>query len=346
MSNKSRVTLRDLAERLKLSPATVSRALNGFPEVGSRTRARVVEIANKMGYEPDRNAQRLAQGNAGAFGMILSSESGRNLEPIFGEFVGGIMEYITDKNLDVLLTPARQKNELDAYRKLINQRAVDGFIITSPKCKDPRVELLSSLNVPFIVHGRTELDSPYNWLDIDNINGFFKATNLLIEYGHTNIALISGQQTMTFAKHRYMGYLQSFNKHGLQPNPKLHIEQPMTEALAYQNTLQLLEQDERPSAFLCSSIFIALGVLRACRHKGLSYPKDFSLITHDDRAPYIQAEFFSPPLTMLQSSIRKAGERCAELLHQQQQKPHKHFVTEQWPVELIAGESVGPAPKL
>lgn len=342
MPTKARITLRQLAEELELSPATVSRALNGFPEVGARTRKRVFEVAEKMGYQPDRYAKRLAEGTSNSIGIIINAESGRNIEPLFSEFFAGVTEYATEINFDLLITPTTTANELREYEKLSAQRAVDGFIISTPRLSDPRIIRLNELKVPYVAHGRTNASFKYNWLDIDNRGGFKKATQLFIDYGHKDIVWIGDYFTeATFAEHRYQGYCQAMKENGIKLRKDLVIQQRMTVASAYQNTKKLFKLSRPPTAFLCSSIFIAIGVIRAANELKLSCPEDFSIISHDDRLHYIEAEHFSPPMTTIQSPIRSAGKRCAEIIYKISRKNHSGYITEEWPVDLILRDSVG-----
>lgn len=342
-----RISLRQLAEKLGLSPTTVSRAINGFPEVSENTRRRVLDMAERMGYQADRNAQRLAKGTTRTFAIVLTSESGREINPLFGAFIGGITEYLTSVQYDLLISPGRRSNELEIYQNLAAQKAVDGFIISSPKITDPRIKLLEQLGAPYVVHGRSRCDHPFNWIDVDNTGSFRKATQLLIDYGHTRIAYIGeDESSKTYAYHRFHGYCSTLEKNGFPLNEDLIVKQDMTITKAYQNTQALLRLCEPPTAFLCSSIFIGVGVTRAANEARLRCPDDYSLIAYDDQLEFMEAENFLPPLTTIQSSIGKAGYRCAEILHRFCVSGSPEFTNEQWPVDLILRDSVGPVKNL
>jgi len=339
---KPRITLRQLSIQLKLSPTTVSRAINGFPEVSEKTRRRVLDLAEELGYQADRSAQRLAHGVTSTFGIVLTSESGREFNPLFGEFISGIMQYLTGVNYDLLVSPATRVNELDVYKNLAAQRAVDGFIVSSPKIADSRVILLEELGVPYVVHGRTDCDIMYNWIDVDNFGSFQKATQLLVDYGHTRIALIGEEKSGKFyAQRRYQGYCSTLEKNKIAIDPSLIAEQDMKIKDAYQNTVELLSLSKPPTAFLCSSMIIAVGVVRAANEANLKCPKDYSLIAYDDKLKFNEAEYFIPPLTTIQSSIGSAGNRCAEILHQLCKGSITEYTNEEWPVDLILRDSVG-----
>lgn len=337
-----RITLRHLAHMLDLSPTTVSRALNGYPEVGARTRERVVETARQIGYVPDRNAARLAHGVAGAFGIVFPAASERLIDPLFAEFIGGVADFAAGAGVDITLHAVPPEEEVDAYRRAIAQRSVDGFILSTPLVEDPRIAVLNDLDVPFVVHGRADVAKPYAWLDIDNRDGFERAARLLIEHGHTRVAFLGGARTLTYTRDRLQGAQAGLAAGGVQLLPDMIFECPMTEQMGYRIALDTLRQppETRPSAFLCSSIFLALGLQRGARELGLEIPRDISIIAHDDRTPYLRAEYLAPSLTATQSSIRDAGRRVAELLQSRIKDTPIAQLQEEWPVDLVLRDSV------
>lgn len=343
----ARPTLRHLAGQLNLSPTTVSRALNGYPEVGRTTRERVQSAAREMGYSPDRSAQRLAHGRADAYGLVVPSSDRQLIDPIFAEFMGGVLDYGAKAGIEVTLVPVPPASELEAYRRAATERSVDGFIVSGPRRGgDLRVEALQAAGVPFVVHGRTGGESGFAWLDIDNRGAFREAGQLLLDHGHRRLALLGGDLAQTFGQERYGGLLEALAAHGLPRSALMVCSGPMTEDMGYSFARQLLATDraEAPTAIVCSSIYIALGVLRAARAQGLRVPEDLSLITHDDRASYLRAEYFDPPLTATQSSLRAAGREVAAMLRQRVAGTPPQDLQQEWPVALVPRASVA-APK-
>ncbi len=343
----ARPTLRHLADQLNLSPTTVSRALNGYPEVGRATRERVESAAQQMGYFPDRSAQRLAHGRADAYGLVVPSGDRQLIDPIFAEFMGGVLDYGAKAGIEVTLVPVPPAGELDAYRRAATERSVDGFIISGPRRGgDMRLDALQAAGVPFVVHGRTGSEAAFAWLDIDNRGAFQQAGQRLIDYGHRRIALLGGDLAQTFGQERYGGLLDALAANNLPRSCLMVCSGPMTEDMGYSFARQLLATDatESPTAIVCSSIYIALGVLRAVRAQGLRVPQDVSLITHDDRASYLRAEYFEPPLTATQSSLRAAGREVAAMLRQRVAGTPPDQLQQEWPVALVPRDSVA-APK-
>jgi LacI family transcriptional regulator len=208
------------------------------------------------------------------------------------------------------------QTEEAVYRRAVRSARVDAMILSSPLISDPRLALLRSLNMPFVVHGRTQSSEKYPFLDIDNEGAFFSATKLLTDLGHQRIALVNGAFGYNFSNDRLLGYTRALKARGLSVLPYFMPGGLMIEQHGYQEAERLfaLPPAQQPTAFLCSSIAQAAGVQKAARGHGLMVGADISLIAHDDRLHDIRAETFDPPLTATQSSIGDAGKRVVELL--------------------------------
>ncbi len=337
------MNLRDLSTILGLSQTTVSRALNGFPEVSEETRARVRAAAELHGYRPSAAARRLATGQSGTLGVVFPRERNMLGDLLFTEFLGGCVSQASDQGYDITLAMASgAQSEESVYRRAVRSARVDAMILSSPLLADTRLDLLRSLNMPFIVHGRTTSAVPYPFLDIDNEGAFFKAVKLLTDFGHSRIALLNFDMEFNFANDRLNGYLHALAQAGIIRDRDLISEATMTEQGGYEAAMQMLELPQPPTAFLCSSISQALGVRRIAKDRGLTIGKDISLIAHDDRLHEIRAETFDPPLTATQSSIGDAGKRLVALLIAQLTEPTAAFAKEVWPVDLVVRASTGP----
>jgi LacI family transcriptional regulator len=337
------MNLRDLSNILGLSQTTVSRALNGFPEVSEETRTRVRAAAELHGYRPSAAARRLATGQSGTLGVVFPSQ--RNLlgDLLFTEFLRGCVEQASDQGYDITLAMASgEQTEESVYRRAVRSARVDAMILSSPLLADPRVDLLRSLNMPFIVHGRTTSAIPYPHLDIDNEGAFFQAGKLLTDLGHRRIALLNFDMHYNFANDRLNGYLHALSQAGLQRDDALISWAPMIESSAVEETDRLLRLPNPPTAFLCCSLAQAQGVRRAVMQRGKVIGRDISLIAHDDRLHEMRAENFDPPLTATQSSIGDAGKRLVSLLIQHLTDADASLANEIWPVDLVVRASTGP----
>lgn len=340
------MNLKELAQHLNLSQTTVSRALNGYPEVGAETRRRVDEAARKLGYRPNPHAMRLATGKSHAIGHVLPSDRALMIDPHFSDFIAGAGDVYSAHGYDVMLHVGGPEKEEIVYRRYAQSGAVDGVVVMGPRVEDWRIALLTELKLPFIVHGRHgDVESGYAWMDIDNRGAFHQAGKLLTDLGHRRIALINGIEGMTFATHRRQGYETALIEAGIAVDPAIITSHQMTEENGYRQVRRLLSTENAPTAFLLSSMLFVSGAIRACYELNLKIGNDVSLIAHDDGLPFLDAEGLMPKLSTMRSSIREAGSRVAELLIGMIRNPDDPLPHELWSVDLIVRGSTGPAPR-
>jgi LacI family transcriptional regulator len=339
------VNLKQLSNMLSLSQTTVSRALNGYPEVSEETRRRVVDAAKRHGYRPNPSARRLATGKAGMIGYVMPTGDSVDIDPHFVEFLSGLGDYARAHELDLVLSPTAVDEEETTYRRIVANKQVDAIYVSSPLPADRRIVLLNHLAIPYIVHGRSEgLGFDYPYLDIDNEAAFHDAARLLIQLGHRRVALVNDEITKTFAIHRERGARRALAASGLTLAPQYVFSAPMTEENGYRAARALLGQSESPTAIVCSSMIMALGIVRAARELGLEIPRDLSLVAHDDVFHYLKPESFPVPLTTTRSSIRLAGQRIAERLAARMSGLEVGPRAELWPVDLVVRGSIAGAP--
>ncbi len=339
------MNLKQLSEMLKLSQTTVSRALNGYPEVSEATRVRVRLAAEQSNYCPSTRAKSLATGRAMTVGHVIPVTSGHEImNPVFGDFIAGAGETYSQHGYDMLLTLVQDGEEERIYRDLKSRGSVDGIIIHGPRMNDSRIALLQSIGLPFVVHGRaSNIENGYSWLDVNNQSAFKRATDFLLDLGHTRIALINGLENMDFAHRRRNGYVQAFTARGLLPDPGIMRSEEMTEVYGYQSACEMLDRREPPTAFLVSSMIAAIGVRRALQDGDLKMGRDISVITHDDDLSYLKNGHGVPIFTATRSSVRDAGRECAVMLLDIIQNPTSLSATRLLEVELTVGSSTGPA---
>ena len=310
------MSLKKLSEDLGLSQTTVSRALNGYPEVSEVTRARVLQAAAVRNYRPDPRAVSLATGRSMAVGHIIPVASQQDvMNPIFSEFIAGASQTYRQNGYELTLTVASNKEEEKIYRSLASKRSVDGFIVHSPLRDDYRIKLLNDIGLPYLVHGRVaDCDEPYSWIDMNNKRAFEQATELLVELGHKRIALINGNEQMTFAWNRRLGYLGALEQAGIVMDESLMFSSVLTETYGYTATQQLIDSGNMPTALIVSSYVVALGVRRALVESGFRIGSDVSVITHDDDLSYFDNGGSVPQFTCTRSPVREAGVKGAVML--------------------------------
>lgn len=340
------MNLKELSAKLGLSQTTVSRALNGFPEVSEDTRARVQEAARRHNYRPNNRARALATGRAMAIGHVIPVSAQHEIvNPVFADFIAGAGETYSAADYDMVLSVVSDADEAEAYRRLRAKGSVDGVIVHGPKVDDPRIALLRDIGLPFVVHGRsTGATQPYSWLDVNNRRAFERATAFLVDLGHRRIALLNGLEVMDFAHRRRTGYEAALAAHGLAPDPALMRSEEMTEAYGHRAAAGMLALPRPPTAFLAASLITAIGVRRAVEERGLRMGRDVSIVTHDDELSYFRNGAELPIFTATRSSVREAGRLAARMLLDQIANPFLGPRERLLEATLVVGDSTGPAP--
>lgn len=340
------MNLKDLAQKLGLSPTTVSRALNGYPEVNEATRERVVAAAREHNYHPNARAIRLATGRAMAVGHVIAIANQHEIvNPVFADFIAGAGETYSRNDYDMLLSVVPDEDEEKTYRAMKVKGNVDGVIVHGPRENDPRIPLLREIGLPFVVHGRaTGASHPYSWLDVNNRRAIQQATEHLIGLGHRRIALVNGLEFMDFAIRRRRGYLDALAAHQIAADPALMRSGEMTELAGFRAARDMLALREPPTAFVAASMLSGMGVRRAVEGAGLKLGRDVSVIIFDDELSYLKNGEERPIFTAMRSSVRQAGRLVAEMLLTKIANPGAGEVEQMLEAELIQGLSTGPAP--
>ncbi len=339
------MNLKQLSKILGLSQTTVSRALNDYPEVSEATRARVKAAAIQHHYRANTRAKSLATGRSMAIGHVIPISTQHEIvNPVFADFIAGAGEIYSRNQHDMLLSVVPDVDEERTYRELAAKASVDGVIVHGPRPNDPRIPLLKSLNIPFVVHGRaSDGDTDYSWVDVNNRRSFERAAAFLFDLGHRRLALINGLEFMDFASRRKEGFLAAHMARGIKAIPALMVTDEMTEDFGFQAARAMLARPDAPTAFMVSSMIMAIGVRRAISDARLNMGRDISVIIHDDVLSYLPNGADIPIFTATKSSVHEAGKLCAQMLLDiigAGDRSPRHTLLES---ELTIGQSTGPA---
>ena len=308
------ITIRDVAADLNLSITTVSRALGGYPDVGAKTRERVKEAAARLGYRPNRNAQRLVTRRTHVLAWIQSDNDRIFVDPHFVEVLAGVLRGVRSRQYDVILTSDTPERQVSVYDRYVRDNSVDGFLVDLPKQDDPRISFLLENGRPFVVHGRERRSDRYAWIDIDNFGIFRALTKLMIDNGHTRIAFINGDEQFAFASERRRGVEAALDALSL-PRDTVTIYNtvhPMGEAGFHLTERALI--DCIPTALIYSSALMAVEGQAALERAGLRTGETIAVATMDDRLHHLDLSPYARRITFARSSLREAGGLLAAAL--------------------------------
>ncbi|MCE3607623.1 substrate-binding domain-containing protein [Massilia sp. P8910] len=332
------MNLKSLARTLGISKTTVSRALNGYPEVNVHTRERVLAAAKEAGYEANPMARSLAVGRTNVFGIIyplLPSDLG---DPMFLGVVGGMSAALEKSKMNLIIAPVSPQNELPSYEQMVRGRRVDGLVVSRTLVHDERIAYLVKKGFPFVAHGRTELKQPYAWFDYDNEAGIGLACAHLFEHGHRRIALVSAPLELNFACQRKNSFIACMQAAGLAVDPRHLVDNTLDRRTGYQAMQELLACSPRPTAVIVDNHLSGVGAVRALLDAGIEIGKDMSVIVWGS----IEDSLVGSNVTTIdQPAPNEAGAKMTEMLSALVAGTPPAQLQVLWQPVLLPGATVG-----
>lgn len=302
---RGELSMRDVAARAGVSPATVSRVLNGSPTVQAEYVERVTAAIAEMGYRPNRLARNLRRQTAEMISIVISDIE----NPHFTEMVRAVEDAAYGKGYRLLLCntdeePAKQR----AYLELLAGERVLGVILAPSNPAGEEIGRLLDLGIPVVAYDRTVDDPRADSVVSDGEGATRTATEHLLAAGHRAIAFIGGTPGVETADSRRAGYEDAMRSAGLRRRPsdgRFRIEG------ARQATEELLERDAEVTALVVANNLMAIGTLKALAQHGRRVPGDMALVALDD--PF-WAELVEPPLTVLAQPVREMADAAMRML--------------------------------
>jgi DNA-binding LacI/PurR family transcriptional regulator len=337
------IGIKRLAEHLNVSIGTVSRALNGRPDVNDETRKRVLEAAAELGYVANQSGRNLRQGNTNAIGFMIESgvDTSGNSDNFFLGVFDGVQHVLARHHLDLLVLPCPGDEDPSQYlQRMVARRAVDAMIISATHRVDARIDLLTKARIPFIALGRSTSGSDFPWVDLDFEGVANRAIDRLVSHGHRRIAVGMPSNDINLGFVFLDGVRSALKRHKIRYDPALVIRAASTEQGGYQIAHEVLAMKDRPTAIVLIYELMAIGVYRRLNEAGIVPGRDMAVIGFRE-SPL--ARFLSPALTCFRMSLRDLGIGLGEsLLAAMPAYSHIYpqgIVNKLWPMELVAGES-------
>ncbi len=303
-------TLQDIARMSGVSRSTVSRVLNGDPNVNAQTREKVQNILQSNHFQPNLAARGLAAGHARVLGLVIPiGVSAIFSDPYFPLLIQGVATACNALGYSVMLWLAEPEYERRTISQIINNGIVDGVIVSSPQMDDPMIDYLCESERPFITIGRTTSRQQTNYVDVDNRAGAHQAVSHILRSGCRRVATITGPRNTPGSQDRYQGYVDAMHERGVPVYPELIAEGEFTDTTGYLSMKKLLQH--RPDAVFVASDAMAIAAMRAIGEAGLRIPQDIAVVGFDDIP---SAATCKPPLTTVRQPIQRTGGVAAEAL--------------------------------
>jgi LacI family transcriptional regulator len=329
-------TISDVARQAGVSPATVSRVIQGAKNVNPATRERVQCAIEELGYVPSAVAQSLRSKRTRSLALVVSDIS----NTFWTTVVRGVEDVAQRHGYSVLLCNSDENlSKQDQYLDFLISQQVDGVII-APFDSDARhLDKLRTRNIPTVVVDRRIDGWDVDSVCSDSLSGARALVQHLIGLGHTRIAVVSGPAITSTAEDRVAGYCMALAEAGIRLDPRLIKRGEFRSTTGEGLTHELLDEGLDPTAIFAANNLIAMGVLDALETRGLRIPQDIALVSFDDLP---NASRLFPFLTVVAQPVYDMGVNAAQLLLSRLRSEvtlrPRHVVL---PVRLIVRHSCG-----
>lgn len=274
------VTIYDVAREANVSMATVSRVVNGNPNVKPTTRKKVLEAIDRLGYRPNAVARGLASKKTTTVGVIIPDIS----SIFYSELARGIEDIATMYKYNIILSNSDQNTDKELH--LLNTmlgKQVDGIVFMGGNITDVHVEEFKRSPVPIVLAASVEEQAQTPSVNINYEQAIYDSVQLLVEKGHKRIAFVSGPMSEPINSMRKLaGYKRALEEAGIAFDEALVAEGDYSYDSGIEALANLLDQSDKPTAVIAATDEMALGVIHGAQDRGVSIPEDLEVIGFDN----------------------------------------------------------------
>ena len=294
-----------------VSRQTVSNAVNNPDLLRPDTLSRVQEAIDELGYSPNRAARNLRTRTSHLIGLRFTPAQEGTANALMDRFVHSLVETSSAAGYHVLLFPGDPEDPLAGYDDLLRSTAVDAFVATDTYLGNPQAAWLETRRAPFVAFGRPwdNPDAGHPWIDVDGAAGTELAACHLLERGHQRIAWIGWRKDSWIGEDRRAGWSRALRDRGLATTG-LASRVEDTVASGREASAVLLDEAQ-PSAFVCASDTLAMGVLHTLADRGLVPGRDIAVVGFDDSQV---AQVVPPGLTSVRQPLEEAAVEIVKAL--------------------------------
>lgn len=300
------VTIKEIAEKIGVSTATVSRALNNTGYVSEETRRKILETASALGYERIRGRD-INRTRTNLIGVIVSDIT----NPFFTQIVRGIEDVLSFAGYSLLLCNADESTEKEVhYLEVLQDKRVDGIILVPAGGDYREIREIFNKGIPIVLIDRLIEGLEVDAVVIDNTSGAYEGVSHLISEGYKKIGIITGPLVIMTAKERFEGYKRALKDGGIDFDEDLVENGEFTQDGGYRAAKRLIER-ANPDALFVTNNVMTTGALLAIKELGLKIPEEIGIVGFDDLE---WAPLIDPPLTTISQPIYSIGSTSAQLL--------------------------------
>lgn len=301
-------TLKDIAKKLDISYATVSRALNGRYGVHPKTKEKILAMAREMNYHPNAIARGLVKQHTETIGLVIPDIT----NPFFPEVARGIEDRAEEEGYSVFLCNTNWEKEREArYLSLLKEKRVDGIILAPVSDKSPFEKEFEDKAMPLVFVSEVRRGMGKSYVAIDNVHGGYIATRHLIHKGYRRIGFFGAKEDELTSEERYQGYSKALKEAGLREFKKFVRSGDYGNNTGSRIITGMIKKKDYPDAVFAVNDLFALSVMQGILGSGLNIPGDVAVIGFDD-IPL--ASFPEIQLTTIAQPKYQMGRIAADLL--------------------------------
>jgi LacI family transcriptional regulator len=327
-------TIREVSRLARVSPATVSRVLNGTTPVADPTRERVLAAVAALDYRPNAFARGLATNRSGGIGITVNEVS----SPYFGAFVAGVEQVARERGIHLMVSSgfADAAAEHASIEFLLDRRC-DGLVVQAEALLDEElIDLVRNGPAPVVVFGRPIAEIEDACVVLNNELGGALAAQYLLAHGHRRIGHVTGPLSYPDARDRLHGYRRALRAAGVDPVDRYVVESNFQEEGGARAAARLLDRAPEITAIFFGNDQMAAGGMRTLREAGLDVPNDISVVGFDD---VFLAQYLTPSLTTVRQPLVDMGRAAAHLLLARLENDGREVV-HRFDPELVERQSV------
>jgi len=337
---RTRISVRELARRVGVSTATVSRALNNHPEVSPETRARVLAVADEEGYQ-----FRVGKRFVNVIGLVYPHEP---VHPDDGNFesamLSGILRGVNELRFDVqVINVERDKSPDESYTQFFRRKGLRGVIVRSIQSEPLMAESIADENFPCVLIADRSEHPNVNFVQSDSGADSSKVVDHLVHLGHQRIGIAMHTVLDSDHRDRRDGFLQGLARHGIEPDESLMLRTGGTMSGGTAAIDRFLALEEPPTAIYCTTPPATMGALYRCLQLGVRVPQDLSIVGVDDSTTRLRAY---PNYTAVCQDAAQLGLEAARWLSRTLEGLSMGPLRERRPTHFVPGESTGIAPPI
>ena len=311
------ITIKDIAKKLNLSIATVSRAFNNKSDIKLDTKNLILKTAKEMGYRPNPMAKKLMQKRSLTIGIVVPEF----LNSFFPQVIIGAQEILFEKGYQVLITQSNENFETELKNvKALEDSMVDGIII-SQSSETKNVEYYQNLinsGFPIVFFNRVCDEIASSKILFNDYKWAFFATEHLINQGYRNIYHLKGKESLSLTNDRLKGFVDAHTKHKLI----LAKEQIIPTGFAIEDgkrvANEIIDSGKIPDAIFASNDPSAIGAMQVFKKRGFRIPEDIAFVGFTESR---MGTIINPPLTSVLQPAKEIGREAAKILLEQIDNP-------------------------